>query len=130
MRVQAYARDPIPGVVVGEDLSIAVVNSSVLERGAQANVAAETETQLLSHTVAGTPLFLDEINCTGTGAAVFRVYVDGAHKETKRYAGGYAPLEFKYPPHRLAVGAVVAVKVTHHQAGKAYDYEATLKGHR
>lgn len=107
------------------------VDASILTRQTAATIPGETESTVLSYTVSGGALILDAIAATGTFAAEFRLYVDGAWKETQRM-GIEAPVAtFLFPAgHRLEDGAVVEVKVFHYDTLANRDYEATLKAHR
>lgn len=103
---------------------------SVWERAAAVTVPANVETTVLTHTVASSPLFLDELSMAGGFAAEFRVYLDAVLKLTERIEVGRPVARVPFHGLRVEVGGVLAVKVLHGQAGSTFDFEATLRGHK
>lgn len=120
------------GEVIGHTTRHTVrdVDGSVVVRQTASTVPGETESTVLTYTVAGDPLLLDLVTATGTYAAEFRLYINGTWYETQRMGIEQPVAHFTFAPHRLEVGDVVDIKVFHYDTNNNRDFESTLKGHR
>lgn len=106
------------------------VGSSIWQRAEATNVPADTETTILSYTVADASFFLDHLRMRGEFAAVFNVYLNGALKESHTINVAKPVADVQFSGTRLALNDVIAVKVTHKKTGSLFAFEASLVAHR
>lgn len=104
--------------------------TSMWNRASQSNVPSGAETTILSFTDPAATWFLDEVSMAGDFAAEFRIYLNGAQKDTERIEVGKPVARIGLYGMRLSAGDVFAVKVIHAHAGQLHAFEASLKAHQ
>lgn len=93
-------------------------------------VASGSPVTILSHTVVGTTLYLDEIITTGETDAEYTVVINSVIKLRYRTSEQDRTMEFKLPVSQLlSVGTTIDIKVQH-EYGFTADFAATLLAHR
>jgi hypothetical protein len=104
--------------------------ASVWQPGSLAAAPSGVEATLLAYSVAGSPVFLDELSMTGEFPAEFHIYLNGASVETERTEIARPVARLPLYGYRLDVGQQVVVKVTHYHVGALHAFSASLKAHR
>lgn len=106
------------------------ITSSTWLYDEELTVASGSPVTILSHTVVGTTLYLDEIITTGQADAEYTVLINSVMKLRYRTSEQDRTMKFKLPVSQLlSVGTVIDIKVQHEYSFTA-DFAATLLGHR
>lgn len=115
--------------VVLTGLANAITSSTWLHADAL-TVASGSPVTILTHTVVGTSLYLDEIIATGQTDAEYTVLINSVIMLRYRTSEQNRTMEFKLPVSQiLSVGTIIDIKVQHEYSFTA-DFAATLLGHK
>lgn len=107
------------------------ISASIFEYDDAINVPDNTLTTVLSHTNgAAIEERINFIQATGTADAEFHIVIDTVTKMKFRTSEQVRTMKIEFPPHILAVGSIIDVKVVHFDIGLLCDFNASLIGHR
>ena len=104
---------------------------SIIERQPATLVPGNVETTVLTYTVSGSTLWLDEVVVTGPVDGKWGIYINTVRKipywtsEQNRTGIITFPKSLK-----LIVGTIIDIKILHNYTSFTPDFEATLIGHR
>lgn len=105
--------------------------TSILEYDDVTTIAANALTTILSYTVVGTALLVDQIIASGDVDAVYFLVVDGSIKAQYRTSEQDRTAKFNFPvAQKFSIGQVIDIKVIHYDTGDTSDFNATLIGHQ
>lgn len=124
--------DSIKRVAVNSLGQLLISNSpttSVWQYNEILTIASGSLTTILTYTVIGSDLMIDNILASGTVDAEYRVLINGSVKAKYRTSEQDRTTKIILPtPQRVAVGSIIDVKVVHYNVATA-DFDASLMGH-
>lgn len=113
-------------VVVG-----AAVAVSVLEYEEITTIADNVLSTILTYTVVGSSLLLDNIIASGDVDAEYQLVVDGDVKAKYRTSEQDRTAKFSFPAsQQFSAGTIIDIKVIHFSTGQTSSFNTTLIGHK
>jgi hypothetical protein len=103
--------------------------SSVWQYNEVLTIAANALTTILTYTVSGSDLYIDNILASGTVDGEFSVLINGVVKAKYRTSEQDRTTKIVLPTaQRVAVGSIIDIKVVHYNIATA-DFDASIMGH-